>query len=196
MRGLDDTDRQILDELLQDARKPFSQIADSVDLSAPAVSDRVDRLTELGVIERFTVDVDRSTLHDGVSVLIDLQVRPGEGATVAADLQRADRVEHVFTTADARVLCTATVRDGDVPAYLKTVLDFRVVDEFDVNLLTDTSWTPRMGDASLAVECAECGNTVTSEGATTTLGGERYDFCCESCESKFVEQYERLSESA
>ena len=41
MRGLDDTDREILRLLLENGRKPYREIASAVDLSAPAVSDRV-----------------------------------------------------------------------------------------------------------------------------------------------------------
>ncbi|MFB6083699.1 MAG: Lrp/AsnC family transcriptional regulator, partial [Halorientalis sp.] len=47
MRGLDETDREILDILLSDGRRPYSDIAEAVDLSPPAVSDRIDRLQEL-----------------------------------------------------------------------------------------------------------------------------------------------------
>ena len=47
MRGLDETDEEILDILLDDGRKPYSEIAEAVGLSAPAVSDRIDRLREI-----------------------------------------------------------------------------------------------------------------------------------------------------
>jgi hypothetical protein len=53
-----------------------------------------------------------------------------------------------------------------------------------------------LGEATLGLECAECGNTVTSEGVTATLDGERYEFCCGSCEARFVERYEELKEGA
>ncbi|MFC6725497.1 Lrp/AsnC family transcriptional regulator, partial [Halobium palmae] len=61
MRDLDDTDREILRLLLANARRPYSDIAEHVGLSAPAVSDRVERLQELGVVRGFTLDLDRST---------------------------------------------------------------------------------------------------------------------------------------
>lgn len=66
MRDLDETDIEILELLLSDARRPWSGIAEIVDLSPPAVSDRVARLQELGIIRRFTLDVDRSQLSEGV----------------------------------------------------------------------------------------------------------------------------------
>jgi YHS domain-containing protein len=84
------------------------------------------------------------------------------------------------------------VPDGDVEDLLDDAVDLDAVASYDVDLLTDTSWSPGMGEAELAPDCAECGNTVTAEGETTRLDGELYHFCCASCESQFVEQYENL----
>lgn len=196
MRGLDDTDRQILDILLTDGRCPYSEIADAVDLSPPAVSDRIDRLQNLGIVRRFTVDLDRSVLREGVPVLIDLQVRPGRAEGVAAALSDADPVEHVFATADERIVVTATVDDGDVSGLLRETVDMGVLTGYDVDLLDDTTWSPAMDGAEFAPECAECGNTVDAEGETRELDGTHYHFCCSSCESRFVEQYEELRDGA
>ena len=77
MRDIDDTDRELLRLLLEDARRPYSELAEAVDLSPPAVSDRVDRLQELGVIERFTLGLDRSRLADDLRLGVTLEVSPG-----------------------------------------------------------------------------------------------------------------------
>jgi Lrp/AsnC family leucine-responsive transcriptional regulator len=196
MRGLDDTDREILDILLSDGRRSYSDIAEAVDLSPPAVSDRIDRLRELGVVRRFTVDLDRSVLREGVPVLVDLQVRPGRGDAVADALSAAEPVEHVFTTADERIVATATVGDGDVSGMLADTVEMDDIGEYDVDLLDDTAWSPAMDDAEFAPECAECGNTVDAEGETAELDGTHYHFCCSSCQSRFVAQYEELRDGA
>ncbi|MFB6164792.1 MAG: AsnC family transcriptional regulator [Haloarculaceae archaeon] len=196
MRGLDDTDREILSLLLEDSRRPYSDIADRVDLSPPAVSDRVDRLREIGLLRGFTVDVDRSMLREGVPVLVDVTVEPGRTPAVADALAELDAIEHCFTTADERVVFTATVPDADVRSLLAEAIDLGAVADYEVDLLTDAAWTPSLGDAELAPECAECGNTVTAEGETETLDGTVYQFCCPSCRSRFVDRYEQLAEGA
>jgi len=196
MRGLDDTDREILRILLEDGRRPYSDIAEVVGLSAPAVSDRIDRLQEVGLLERFTVDLNRSMLRAGVRVLVRLEVRPGEGPAVAAALGEAEAVEHVFRTVDDRVLATATVPEGDVPTLLEDALDVDAVRDYTVSLLSAARRRPGLGEVVLAPECAECGNTVDAEGESATLGGEVYHFCCSSCRDNFVAEYERLSEGA
>ena len=193
MRGLDETDREILQLLLDDGRRPFSDIADVVDLSAPAVSDRVDRLRELGVIRRFTVDVNRSLLREGVPLLITVEAAPGAGGRVREALAGADPVEGVFRTVDDRVVCTATLEESEVEGLLARV-DEDDVRSYDVALLADREWSPRLGPAEFAPTCAECGNTVTSEGETARLDGDLYHFCCQSCEENFVSEFERLQE--
>jgi len=194
MRGLDDTDREILRLLLEDGRRPYSDIAEAVDLSAPAVSDRVDRLREIGLVRRFTIDLDRSMLREGVPLLVDVQVTPGRASEVRTALLDADPVEHVFATADERIVFTATVERADVGDLLAEAVDLADVDAYEVDLLAERAWRPGVGDAELGAECAECGNTVTAEGETARLGGDVYQFCCSSCRSQFVDRYEDLRE--
>jgi len=194
MRGLDDTDRTILELLREDARRPYSDIADEVGLSGPAVSDRVERLQEMGVVRGFTVDVDRSTLRGGVPVLLDVVAEPGHAATVRDSLAAADAVEHVFRTADGRVVITATIPQSDVPEFLDSHVDLDRVDSFEVRLVADAEWTPGHVAGEFAPECAECGNSVDEEGEQRTLDGEQYYFCCSSCADQFVGQYESLKE--
>jgi DNA-binding Lrp family transcriptional regulator len=59
---LDDTDERILAELANDARATYAEIGERVNLSAPAVKRRVDRLLDNGVIRGFTTVVDRRAL--------------------------------------------------------------------------------------------------------------------------------------
>ncbi len=196
MEGLDDTDREILRLLLEDARRPYSEIGEAVDLSGPAVADRIDRLRERGVIEGFTVELDRSILREGVRVFVSLDVEPAAAEGVADALAGVDAVEHVFRSVDARVTFTATVPDGNVTALLGAHDLLDDVREYEVRVLAEAEWTPGLAEAELAPECAECGNSVDVEGASATLDGETYYFCCASCESRFVEQYEELREGA
>lgn len=196
MRGLDETDREILRLLLDDGRRPYSEIAAEVGLSAPAVSDRVDRLQELGIIERFTVEVDRGLLRDGQPLLIRVECGPGAGARVRDELAALEAVEHVFLTADDVVVCTALSAQADVGDLLQDALPTDQVRDYEVKLLTASAWEPGVGDAELALECVECGNSVTHEGEQERLDGRVYHFCCGSCRESFLEQYDELSERA
>jgi DNA-binding Lrp family transcriptional regulator/YHS domain-containing protein len=196
MRDLDDTDLRILELLTEDARRSFSAIGDEVGLSGPAVSDRVSRLQEAGVIKQFTVDVDRSTLRGGIPVLVEIQVTPDAVEPVRDAVAGTDAVEHVFTAADGTLTVFARAPEGRVRGWVAELCGGDRVDSVDVTLVDDVRWTPNVGGGEFALECAECGNTVTSEGTSARLGGEVYHFCCPSCEERFTDQYERLEEGA
>src|SRR5258707_3627156 len=51
---LDDTDRKILDALVEDARRSASEVGRLVGLSPPAAKRRIDRLEAVGFIRRYT----------------------------------------------------------------------------------------------------------------------------------------------
>ena len=196
MSTLDDTDVRILELLVADARRPYSDIADAVDLSPPAVSDRIDRLRESGVIRRFTLDLDRSQLRAGVPVLVTLELPADAVDDVRARLTGADPVEHVFVTAEGDVVFHARFRADAVREQLGDLVDLSRVDDHAVRVVSDVEWTPAVGGAEFALSCAECGNTVTSEGEHERFGGDQYHFCCPSCLAQFRERYERFEADA
>lgn len=194
MRELDETDLEILRLLLADARRPYSDIADVVDLSGPAVSERVSRLREMGVITQFTVNVDRSKLADRVPLVLDLTVVPGNAGAVYADLIETDGTQHAYRTADSHVIAHVGLPDADVEPWLSEAVDMDALSDYDVRILTESEWTNSVADADFAISCAECGNTVTSEGTATRIDGELYQFCCPTCEARFEERYDELAE--
>lgn len=197
MRDLDDTDRRIMGLLLDDARRSWRDIADVVDLSPPAVADRVERLEDLGVIRGFTVDIDRSKLRGGVPVLVDIDLALDADVDAVSDrLAAEEAVEHVFTTAEGSVVCHVRVRPTDVREWLAATLDGTPVADYEVTLVTGVRWTPTAAGLDFALTCVECGNTVTSEGESVRVGGEVRHFCCSSCRSRFTERYERLADDS
>jgi DNA-binding Lrp family transcriptional regulator len=198
MRDLDETDLQIIQLLVSNARRPYSDIADAVGLSAPAVSDRVSRLEEMGIIERFTLELDRSQLRKGIPVLVTLELA-GDGRDVSSvrdALLGTDAVEHVFTTAEADLVTYARVPDNDIASWLRDTLDEDVIADFEVTLLAGADWSPELGETEFALTCVQCGNTVDSEGTTTRIDGDLYQFCCPSCEARFEEKYDQLKQDA
>jgi DNA-binding Lrp family transcriptional regulator/YHS domain-containing protein len=196
MRDLDEIDLEIVRLLMDDARRPYSAIADVVDLSPPAVSDRVSRLREMGVIRRFTLDVDRTQFHGGTPVLVDLDVdrTAGDVAAVREALLDAGPVEHVFTTAESHLVFQARVPDSDVAAWLFDVVDGENVRSYDVTLLSAIEWSPDLGGTEFGLSCVQCGNTVDSEGVSTRIDGDVYQFCCPSCEARFRETYDQFKQ--
>ena len=67
---MDDLDREILNVLRRDARTPYTEIANEVGTSEGTVRNRVERMTEEGAIERFTV----ATRTGNVKAMIEIGV--------------------------------------------------------------------------------------------------------------------------
>ena len=196
MRELDETDMEILSLLAENARRPFSEIGDEVGLSGPAVSDRVERLQEVGIIEHFTIDIDRAQLRAGVPVLIQLEL-PAESVDQARDrLRDADGVEHLFVTSEGELWFYARIEAQNVRSWIENQLADVTVSDYSITLVDTVEWTPSVDGVEFALTCAECSNTVDSEGETARIDGEVYHFCCSSCLSRFEERYQRLEERA
>ncbi len=196
MRTLDETDLEILRLLVADARRPFREIADKVGLSPPAVSDRIDRLEEQGIIRGFTVDVDRRKLKNRIPVLITLEAEPGEVDRIYRSVRDLDAVEHVFKQFDGTVRAHANAPERNVDGWLTDALDLDGVRRRDVALLSDVDWSVAVSAADFALTCPVCETEVTGSGETARIGGEVTVFCCPTCKEEYAAEYERHSQRA
>jgi Lrp/AsnC family transcriptional regulator, leucine-responsive regulatory protein len=75
--ALDETNLRLLAELRENPRLSMSELARRVGMSAPAVTERVQRLESAGVIAGYRLDIDPVALGMPVAALV--RVRPGPG---------------------------------------------------------------------------------------------------------------------
>ena len=73
---MDRTDYQILNLLQRDSRTTLKCIGDQVGLTAPAVSERIRRMEEKGVIKRFSISIDRTLLDCNLTGFILIALFP------------------------------------------------------------------------------------------------------------------------
>jgi Lrp/AsnC family leucine-responsive transcriptional regulator len=73
-RCVDDTDREILGELMRNGRISYRELGAAVGLSANAAADRVRRLRRDGVITGFTATVDPGAAGRRLHALIDVRL--------------------------------------------------------------------------------------------------------------------------
>ncbi|MXV62036.1 winged helix-turn-helix transcriptional regulator [Natronorubrum sp. JWXQ-INN-674] len=195
MRELDDTDLEILELLTEDARRPYKEIADNVGLTPPAVSDRISRLEEQGIIQGFTVDIDREKLRGDVSVLVELDPRPDAVDEVYATVADLPGVDTVAEGMDGRVIVRATLPDASARSWLESELDLALLSRYDVTLLARSDRTAGLSAQGFSLECVVCGKRVTGDGVTATVDGEVKTFCCPSCEDRYISEYESHREA-
>jgi DNA-binding Lrp family transcriptional regulator len=74
---VDESDLALLRALAQDARQSQRALARTIEMSAPAVADRLARLERAGVIRGYRVDIDWAAL--GYPVVVYLAVTAGPG---------------------------------------------------------------------------------------------------------------------
>lgn len=103
MDRLDETDERILAELVRQARATYAEIGQRVNLSAPAVKRRVDRMVDCGVIRGFTAVVDRNALGWHTEAYVQVFCH----GTIAPDQLRAAWVDIPEIVGAATVTGTA-----------------------------------------------------------------------------------------
>jgi Lrp/AsnC family leucine-responsive transcriptional regulator len=97
---VDDTDRQLLTALLDDARTSYADLARLVGLSAPAVQDRVRKLEREGVLRGSSATLDPAGVGLGVCALIGVQQREGvDSDQIVAGLRDVPEIEDCWFVA-------------------------------------------------------------------------------------------------
>mgnify|MGYP006280306291 CR=1 FL=1 len=92
---MDALDRQILDLLRRDARMPYTEIADEIGTSEGTVRNRVERMTEDGVIERFTVATRTGNVKAMIELDVAVDVNTSDLGVRVADWEQVDFVWQV-----------------------------------------------------------------------------------------------------
>ncbi len=196
MQHLDETDLEILKLLRSDARRPYRGIAEKVDLSPPAVSDRINRLEDLGIIKEFTVHVDRSQLENNHPVLVQFAVEPASVEKVYDRVRDLEAAEHVHQLFDGRIVATINIPDRDAHAWLRDRVSFEDVVSYDITPIATSEWQPAIRPTDFAIACVVCDNPVTENGEIARVDGDIKAFCCESCHEQYLAEYEHHRSAA
>lgn len=75
---LDDSDREILRLLMQNARLSLKEIAEKVYLTSPTVSARIHRMEKAGIIQGYQPQINYSALGYTIKAFINLEVDPAD----------------------------------------------------------------------------------------------------------------------
>ena len=102
MRPLDDKDRQILDLLRTDARRPLKTLAAKAGLARSTLRDRLSRMEADGIIRGYRADIVDGESNVAAYLFIRLKVTPAPG--LIAFLKRMPEVRS----------CTSLTGDVDL----------------------------------------------------------------------------------
>jgi Lrp/AsnC family leucine-responsive transcriptional regulator len=144
-RDIDETNRRIIGELQRDGRLTMAELGRRVGLSAPAVTERLQRLEADGVIRAYHADVDPRALGLSLTAVIRVRPAPGQLANVAELARETDEVvECNRVTGDDCYFMKAHVRDVE---HLEEVIDRFVVLGQTTTSIVQSSPVPRRGIA-------------------------------------------------
>lgn len=108
---IDDTDKAIIEALQADGRMPYTRLGATVGLSEAAVRQRVQRLTESGVVQIVAV-TDPLMLGFNRMAMVGLKVE-GDLRTVAADVAAIPDVSYVVIVSGSFDLLMEVVCEDD-----------------------------------------------------------------------------------
>jgi Lrp/AsnC family leucine-responsive transcriptional regulator len=156
---LDKTDRLLLRLLTEDSRASAAGLAQAVGLTRQAVADRLTRLKQEGVLERFTVAVAPDSLGLALRAFIAITLLPAcsekHERAVLALLEGSPWVQECYrVTGDDYFL--ARVVTSDIAAVRQLVLDLRatgVVQGTRTTLALETLFEKSTANYSEVLDC-------------------------------------------
>ncbi|EIW90628.1 MAG: Lrp/AsnC family transcriptional regulator [Alishewanella agri] len=93
---LNKEDEKLLALLQRDARASISDLARALDLSRTTVQNRLQRLTESGVIKGFTVELGESYLSNLVSAHVSIKVKQKLTARTNIELRQLPQISALY----------------------------------------------------------------------------------------------------
>jgi Lrp/AsnC family transcriptional regulator, leucine-responsive regulatory protein len=119
--SFDEIGRRIVAELQGEGRLTIAELGRRVGLSAPAVTERLQRLEAAGVIRGYHADIDPRALGLSLSAVIRIRPAPGQLRNVADAAVEAEEVVecHRITGEDCYIM-RAHIRDVE---HLEELID-------------------------------------------------------------------------
>lgn len=113
LSGLDETDQQIVNLLIKNARMSYSDIGEAVGLSRVAVKARISALEDRGIIEEYTTVINPQKISGAISCYFELEMEPGRFAEVVDILNQNDLVTQIYQVSGRSKLHVHAVAAGN-----------------------------------------------------------------------------------
>jgi Lrp/AsnC family transcriptional regulator for asnA, asnC and gidA len=118
---IDNTDRKILDILVKDAKKPFTEVAKQVFVSQGTVHVRMNKMIEAGIVEKTTLKINYAKMGYDITAFIGIYLE--KSSLYDKVLQKLKEIPEVtsvhYTTGNYSMFAKIHCRDTN---HLKEVL--------------------------------------------------------------------------
>lgn len=137
---MDDLDHKILQLLAENARMPVKDIAQRVSLTSPAVSSRIHRLEQEGVIGGYTVVLRHPDAPARVEALISVLVDAATRASFLTMIEQEPQVLQCFrVTGSYNFIIKVSCTDIDALEHLLTKM--QKMGSTNTQIILTPSWT-------------------------------------------------------
>jgi len=111
---MDEIDKKIIEILQQNARTPFTRIAEEVGLSEGAVRKRVEALEKKGIIKKYAAIVEPKKLGYNSITLLGLDAEPTKLLDIAKKISEMEEARAVYlSTGDHMIMAEIWAEDGE-----------------------------------------------------------------------------------
>ena len=134
---LDQTDKDILNTLIENSRLSYRQVAKKIRVSVVTVMNRVKKLEAAGVIKKYTTLVDYETLGYGFLVVINIRISKGKEWDVEKKLSQTENIFAIYDiTGDFDVEIIAKFKNRQsLDHFDKKIQTFEFVERVNTKLI-------------------------------------------------------------
>ncbi|MBN1327918.1 MAG: winged helix-turn-helix transcriptional regulator [Candidatus Heimdallarchaeota archaeon] len=196
MHKLDKTDLRILSSLLEDSRTSYAALARETNLTIPSIKTRIEKYSETGLIEKFTINLDTHMIMRGTSMSFLFKVKPSDLDRIAKDIYESPFIANMTITSGHYNLLIVThpMSDKDKLEFIRQInsLPGDSVMELvsSINLETfmckpiELPKTP----INLLIRCDSCQREFSGEVFSKAILGRKRYFCSPVCQDKYEER--------
>lgn len=87
---------KILNILEENSRMTINEISKQVNLSAPAVRERINKMVDLGIIKSYTINIDYEKLGYDVEILIEITIKNNRYVDFKKFISEQDNVDFCY----------------------------------------------------------------------------------------------------
>ncbi|VVB89890.1 HTH-type transcriptional regulator Ptr1 [uncultured archaeon] len=199
MIELDNLDVKILAHLQSNSRESFHEIAKDCLTSVPTIKTRVDRLLDLGVISKFTIDIDNSKLGITEAILL-VNAKPGAVSRITKELNGLEEVKELYVTADSDTAIVSRLA-GDMQHIIAIQDRINLTDVNNIRIMSVKNTFKKasnipLASSSITLTCAYCNKKVAGDAFRKKFDDKDYFFCCTTCQGEFEKKYTKLLANA
>lgn len=127
---IDEIDLSILEELQENSRLSIRELSKRINLSAPSVAERVRRLEDDGIIEGYTIKINKKKLGLSIDCIIKLTMKNGGYEKFKSFIKEYKRSEWCYRIAgDGCFLIKLSVKSlNEIEEFINEISEYAITE--------------------------------------------------------------------